>query len=294
MMRNIHVEKQLEAYSAMATILTFSLEADAQIIYTNFDPDLNVFNDEKFVYIDLNADGIDDVGLREDVYMNHSTYSELELKILNENNIAVASDGPCSIVNSSSTYTCYIPAMKFPYVFEVGDTLTFMQSWGIEENVNEGFSCGDYGSYGGCVLGFFGYEINKQQFFGFKVLSTDVYLCWLRLYWAGEYELMIDDCACTSNADAGLVIDTAITSEINIPASLQNMSIQFANNQIDIQSNSVLNDARLNIINLSGSIVYSAVLNGYSFQIPVTMPVGIYFIKVQNGNTQIVKKIIVD
>lgn len=287
------MHNKLIQYSALAlAFIAKNEETDAQITYTDFDPDLNVFNDEKFVYIDLNADGIDDVGFRENyVITSNSSYYNFELNILNENNIAVASDGPCSIVNSSSTYTCYISAMKFPYVFAAGDTLSLMQSWELEENVNQAFSCGEYGSYGGCVLGFFGYEINKQQFFGFKISSTDVYLCWLRLYWAGEYELMIDDCACTSNADAGLIIDTAIVSEINSSAFAQNTQVQFVNNQLTIQSISALNDAALNIINMSGSVLYSEMLNGNNFQIPVTVPAGIYIVQIKSVENLINKKI---
>lgn len=287
---------KLSVYSSVAAILIAGDHITAQVIYTDIDPDVNLFEEEKYYYFDLNTDGVDDVGLIENMIIATGTsYYNFEINLLNENKVAAVLDGPCTILSSSSSELCYFPAMSFPEVFLVGDIISPTLNWENLSNVVNVFSCGDYGSYGSCFFGFFdGPYGNQEQYFGFKIIGIDTSLCWLRMYWVDEHELFVTGFACVSDADELLEVDTTIISELNTQQTEDSVYLTYYNNTIQIINTSGVSGLQLNIFNVSGRLMVQSTINMVNNEIPFDAPSGIYLAEISIDQMRITKKIVVN
>jgi len=211
-------------YAALASGILVIGDTDAQVIYTDIDPDILLFSldggwleDEGMQYIDFNFDGINDIGLSFNTaydcgYCPVWTFFNLEL--YGANKIAVELANPCYLSSTFgsgySSTECIIPAQNIARVIFEGDTLSEFVEWDEITDIFETHICGYYGE--SCIQGEFDFNAPKQ-FIGFQIIDTDTNYCWLRLGWNDD-SLYINDFACTSSPSDMLVVKDRIADEV--------------------------------------------------------------------------------
>ncbi|MBC8048373.1 MAG: hypothetical protein H7Y00_16350, partial [Fimbriimonadaceae bacterium] len=209
--------KKLIQYSALAAgFLSAGNTADAQVIYTDVDPDtlLTPFYDDQYD-IDMNADGIADFRFKLHsfgwtIYEGYDYIAQLEA--LYDNKIGYIID--TSFIECSS----WIHTEKVIPVLEEEDTIDAVTNFAggnilFASVSNDDFPCYDSGYN-------FGSWLEKTEKFAAVQLEVDAetYYGWIRLSMNGWYEITLHDFAYESIA--GVPIIAGRTSGTIAPATM--------------------------------------------------------------------------
>ncbi len=287
-------------YSSLsAGLIALPAIMQSQVQYTDIEPDELLFQDENqyegWKYADLDGDLVFDVGLHFSItydcmYCPSNTFFHLEL--IGNFEIATAMAEPCTVLDSSSSDTCYWPSIAVAAVFLDGETLSPTNQFGIIDNIYQTHQCGfPYGNM--CIQGFFqaSYGTSDEQFLGFRKTGIDTNLCWLRLYWEDE-ALFMTQAACELQPNTPITIH-AIPEEVivNEPFLNQQISILIEGDQlvINIAGNS---ESDFHLYDNTGRLIMSeSILSGTTY-LPFTFKTGIYIAEVMNNNSRITKKLL--
>ncbi len=212
-------------YSALASGILAINHIEAQVVYTDIEPDILLYSldggwleDEGMQYIDFNFDGNIDIGLSFDTDYDCGycpTWTFFNLELFGSNKIAVEFADPCYLSSTFgsgySSTECIIPGQNVGRVFVEGDTISEFIDWDQITDILETHICGYYGE--GCVQGEFDFS-RPKQFLGFQIIDTDTNYCWLRLGWNDD-SLHINDFACTSTPLDLIAVKDRIADEVS-------------------------------------------------------------------------------
>ena len=165
---------KLAQYSSLAAATLAGVQtADAQIAYTNLDPDL--FTNGPLVYLDLDADGENDIDFR--VWLNafdDTYYSYAMVGNLNNPSLYIATNGGISWPE--------LGVKEFAYGEIINSSVNFVDPQFFDPEVLGGFSFYTGGGYSGMLEnhGDFFNEVNK--FMAFRIgPAGDYHYGWIRL-----------------------------------------------------------------------------------------------------------------
>ncbi|MCY7411311.1 MAG: hypothetical protein LH473_13645, partial [Chitinophagales bacterium] len=163
-MKSTLLQKKLAAYSAMATAICAASNADAQIVYTDVNPDVTVNTGDTYD-VDLNNDGIVDYKVHAGKN-NANTWKSVEIYSSKSSNTNVVA--------------AYLGAFSYYYanLFSAGDPIdqaaTFYPAYPFV-TLNFVYSTGSVqGAWHGAVDGYAGlrFNINGEQHYGWIRLDV--------------------------------------------------------------------------------------------------------------------------
>ncbi len=284
---------RLVNYSLFASgVLAFSNPVSGQAIYTDIDPDIILTEDGEWKYIDLDNDGLDDVGLQFSLVTTTSwsvVLGHFNIELTGENKMAIVYGDPCLLYSSFYEVTCYIEMHSVADVFSSGNQIGPSNDWGQINRVKYSWQCGPYGD--ACSQNYFQNHSSPvdEQFFAFRLLEPDLNYCWLRLYWADE-ELLLTGYACDTT---GNLLHILVPEETDTQNEL-NQSVQFnvTNNILHIHSDIFIDLATISIFDLSGKMVFNATFGGTEMSIQLSAAKGLYLVWFNSSDTELTRKIL--
>lgn len=214
MKKDLHQHKLLN-YSLLATGIISGQNIHAQVVYTNIDPDVLLFEeineDEGWKYFDFNDDGLNDIGLHFESFYSCGYcpgYQFFNVSLNGENKIITEEAPPCFLSDTwgsgSGSTACYIPPQEVADLLLDGDTISLEDNWNDISDIFHSAQCGMYGE--GCKQGAFpGNGSYSNNLLGFQIISADTNYCWMRLQWNGG-KLYAKDFACQVTSGAPLII----------------------------------------------------------------------------------------
>lgn len=285
------METKLTQYSVLASgLLAMTQPAPAQVVYTDLDPDILLFESmwdpNETEYLDLNFDGIIDVGLYYTAFYNcgYCPYQfSFNVDLFNGAEIATVIAPPLSLFStyqstwSSSIGNCQIPSQKIARGFQLGDIVNFTNDFDVISNVFETFACGSNGDWGVQIdIDFWDnpWSPADKPFLAFKIPTALGYnFAWLRLYSGENDKVYITDLAYQSTTNAGIVIDLPVTE---ISASQHNSpTVYFADDQLYVHR---AKGYQIQIINMQGAVLMTQTITTEFFTTNLDFPAGIYMV----------------
>ena len=263
----------------IVTALMLSVSANAQIVYTDVNPDTTIAN--RIYHLDLNNDGTTDDSITLFVsrpYIGECRGSKVSIFAINGNAV------------SSSTY---------PLAMNINDTISSALTWSASGDLRY-IQSGDPTS---CPNDTLGYWTNAIDYYlGLKlIVGTYTYYGWLRmqitvdpLYASG----IIKDYAYNSIPNqpilAGQASVTGITE--NISASSISLYPNPATNHLTIELPNVKDKVEVTITDITGKIIYTTIAEE-THKIEVNTQdfnEGIYFVQIQTAGFIGTKKLVVE
>ena len=271
------LQKKLSAF--IVTAMMFSASANAQIVYTDVNPDTTIAN--RIYYLDLNNDGTTDDSIA--LFVSRPSIGECRasrVSIFAINGNAVA----------SSTY---------PLAMNINDTISSGLTWSASGDLRY-IRSGDPTS---CLNDTVGYWTNAIDFYlGLKlIVGTYTYYGWLRMqitvnpnYASG----IIKDYAYNSIPDqpilAGQTNPTGIIE--NSFASSINLFPNPANNHLTIALGSNNKKVQVTIADITGKVIYTTTATDTQ-KVEVNtkdFAEGIYVVRIQMADFIATKKLVVE
>lgn len=267
------LNKKLKSYSALAgSIALISSQADAQIIYTDINPDSTTNIGGNFYNLDLDNGGVFDYTIR----LNIGTYSSYTSQ-----QIAITPTGSNGIAGDT------IGAYVYPTAFNSGDTIkstlqfNFTSSQSMASYFGSGYS---YGNFLGQTDKFVGlvFNIGPTLHYGWARFDVD----------ATASLFTIKDYAYNATPDAYIlagemplgITDNPLTSSTSVYSSEKNIVIKILTGSI-IQ-------ADVKITNALGQEISTVSLNALETIIDLSKEkTGIYFVTISQGNIVYSKKV---
>jgi hypothetical protein len=286
---NHKTQKNLLQYTMMAGTVIAANKTEAQVIYTDIEPDILLYQyvneTEGWGYVDLNSDDISDVGVFLEVGYNCGYcpyWIDFKVNVNLPNEAAVAFDEPCVLSTAYSSDTCYVAGRWLTNFLLEGQEIN--PGGEFLNNAPERYDsqCGWYGE--SCIQGFFrgDYGPIDDQFIAIRLIEEDTDYCWIRLRWEGEV-LYIKDYACNLNPGEGLIIDIPEPLPLNVETEILQASIITTNNVIQIQSNTSPVNGFIQMVDMNGRLVYASTWDQKNVVIEPDVSPGLYIITLQDA-----------
>lgn len=293
-----NIKQNITAYSALATaFLASNAELDAQVLYTDVDPDILLDEDFDKSDIDLNQDGTGDIRLIKNTFSTSFPYpvSSVTYQIwYGLNMLRVKVNGENSL---QATYGSYGNA--YPLALDEGDLISEDQSWveysqqflmqGIDVAISteSGFSYTFGYTYGYWQPG------EENKYLGVKLkVDKQIYYGWVRLSITDDGNILLKDYAV--NMNAGASIDAGQTeSPVMLQTLTENSVSAFAYSHtlyVQIHS-SVTAPVTASVLDMNGKVVYDNFIHTGNTKIELHHPPGIYVLRLQAGDEVYMKKI---
>jgi hypothetical protein len=302
---NKHTEYKLLQYAALASTAMFGEKISAQVVYTDIEPDVMLFesmwdyNEEH--YFDLNLDGIIDVGLYYTAFYNcgYCPYQFFfDVDLFNGAEIATMIAPPLSLWStyqstwSSSFGECQIPSHAVADGMAEGEFINSANQFGVINEVFQTFQCGSNGDFGVQIdVDFWDHEWSPdaKPFLGFKIpVALGYQYAWLRLYSGDDDKVWVTEMAYQALPNAGLILEIPTTS---IESNSDDAPVIFSSNNtlhINYASN-----FQLHVVNIQGALVFDALINTNNYTQHLDLPTGIYVAEVSDGRTRISKTMVI-
>lgn len=292
-------QKKLINYSALASGILSIGVGDAQVIYTDIDPDILLINfgnendwHEGWKYLDLNYDGYNDAGFKFEFssYGASGGFNVFVMEMFDENNIGIVVDGPCTFFSSSGSISCYFEPFTVVDVLESGNNINSDQLWGNIDWVRIILECGSYGP--NCWMGEFeaGYSAPEEQFMRFQIIDADTNYAWAR-FLVHDDSVLISDYAFNTTPNEPLVINPPATDVIKSSEILPLIQIFFQNEVITFQADKFLKDVSICIYSIDGKLITEQIVDESRIEIPFVKPPGIFVCIVSSEQHKIYSKV---
>lgn len=303
---NKHTEYKLLQYAALASTAMVGDTLSAQVVYTDIEPDVLLYEDvwdsQGWEYFDLNDDGNLDVGLSYDVVFicGYCPYVwQFGVDLLDGVEIATTMAPPLSLWStfqstySSSVGACQIPSHAVARGFALGEAIFAEDTFNNITQIFKTYECGSNGDFGVQIdidIWESPYSAANKPFLAFSVPGPLGHqYAWLRVYAnADDGKVYVTDKAYQSIPNAGLVIDMPTTS---IESTIDIAPIIFSNNNT-IHIDHAMN-YQLRLVNIQGALVFDALINTNSYTQHLDLPTGMYVAEVSDGMKRISKTIVV-
>ncbi len=267
------LNNKLKSYSALAgSIALMSTQADAQIIYTDVNPDSTTNIGGNFYNLDLDNGGVFDFTFN----LNISTstgYTSQQVAVTPTGSNGVAGD----------TVGAYV----YPFAFNSGDTIkstlqfNFTSSQSMASYFGSSYS---YGNFLGQTDKFIGLQFN---------IGPNLHYGWARFNVDATASLFtIKDYAYNATPDAYIlagemgvgILENTLISNASIYSSDKNIVVKFLSEKV-IQ-------ADVKITNALGQEIYKAALSNKETSIDMSKEkTGIYFVTITQGSIVYTKKV---
>lgn len=268
------LNNKLKSYSALASsIALMSSQADAQIIYTDINPDSTTNIGGDFYNLDLDNGGIFDYTIT--LNIGAGTYTSQQVAISPTGSNGIAGD----------TVGAYV----YPFAFNSGDTIkstlqfNFTSSQSMASYFGPSYS---YGNFIGQTDKFIGLQFN---------IGINLHYGWARFdVDSTASQFTIKDYAYNSTPDAYIlagempvgISENALTNNTSIYSSDKNIVVKFLTEKV-IQ-------ADIKITNALGQEIYKATLSNKETYIDMSKEkTGIYFVTISQENIVYTKKVLI-
>ncbi|MEI6122520.1 MAG: T9SS type A sorting domain-containing protein [Bacteroidota bacterium] len=275
MKKSTHFDTKIKAYSAMALCFTGAGVANAQIVYTDVNPDVVLTNNNDSIVIDFNNDATLDLAIRRFDWSGVATNTAVVLKPAIGN----------SIMATMGTTIPYVSALAAGAVID-GAATTWMVNDGVDIQRSK---FGLASTYSGATYGHFGDA--TDHFIGCQFLiGGATYYGWVRVNVPlGGATGTVKDYAYQSTA--GVAINAGdMVSGIDNAAQIESNIYSF-NKNIFVNFNTAL-QGTIKIYNSLGEVVYSDNMDGVKKEINMSSQAsGIYMIRIESATGNFTKKI---
>lgn len=303
----------IEQYAGLAAgFLLLHQQTDAQVVYTDLEPDLVFQDDGDFSYIDMNGDGINEIGMLKSSYIN-STFTTPGLNTAWYYKVALwvgpAVVGP-EIAGESDHDSSAGGTYCFPYALnkeiEINNSLSF-QNCGYQLLGSKQAEIYYDSSYTILGLGdwFFGQgawdnTINRDSIRYIGVKFEDAENClhygWIRCVVMDSVDkLVVKDYAYEMQCNKPILAGDTV-SYVNIGSNNadRGVSIYSFNSQIYIHTQDIGN-INIEVISISGQCIHTLSNSGSTLVIDMhNQPNGTYLVKVNVQDSYFAKKVIID
>ncbi len=266
-------KNRLKSYSSVAAgLAAFTPVANAQIIYTDIDPDVNISNSSYL--LDLNNDGTEDFRITQN---GSSSYSM---------------DGVAVYAYQSNANKLLIDKIQFGYysysvnaalALNQGDTIDNNQPmWGAFGGLNA------HGIYNSAPLDIGHWKSLSDKYIGFKfVIDSDLHYGWARLNVTPDAtSATIKDYAYNSIPDEMIMAGQTGSAGINKYSAGNEFNVYSFNKKLVIDcGNSDIKNTVVSIFNTTGQQIKQMQINSMRTEVDMSdIPSGIYFVRLMNEN----------
>jgi len=299
-MKQNSLETNLKKYSLLAGSITSAISTvNAQIVYTDVNPDTLLNNHGETYTLDLDNNGVVEFNLQSlDTAIVSSSYNL-------QTNLQIVGGAIGNIVAGASFIS---DTSSFPLALSQGDTID-----GNDTFVS--YPLGTSSSFGAPILGLLSYSTidtitgntiaqgslaygnfipNQEAFIGVKFdISGNVHYGWLRVEMSSDADtIIIKDYAYESTANTAIIAGNTGGGMLSIAEKDNNITINKIQNTLYIKLDDYNNNSLLNIYDISGREVLKSKLSSINEQISLNdFEVGIYLVKVISGDDILSKKI---
>ena len=269
------LNNKLKSYSALAgSIALMSSQADAQIIYSDINPDSTINIGGNLYNLDLDNGGVFDYTIKLNIGTSSSYTSQ---------QVAISPTGANGVAGDT------VGAYVYPFALNSGDTIksTLQFNFGSSQSMASYFgSSSSYGNFIGQTDKFVGLQfyIGAQLHYGWARFDVD----------ATASQFTIKDYAYNSIPNAYILAgempvginESAMSATTSVFSSNKNIMIHFLTAK--------LVNADVKITNSIGQQVYSAGLNNKENTIDLSKETaGIYFVTISQENIVNTKKVLI-
>ena len=289
------MDKKLKKYLALAGSVTVGVtSADAQVVYTDVNPDYLLSGNLNTYDLDLNNDGNSEFSLMTiDSLINYVTSGYTY-----NNNIMGAAINNISNSNSWVLSSFYVSNMQ------QGTLISSAAQFGNYNN-----STGSIGSALGATFDysllqngvplstsndFFGnFNPNEQGILGLRFsLNNNIHYGWARVEYLPGGSLSIKDYAYEATPNTPIIAGDNGAGLVGVQEQLNAVTISVLNNSIRIENKGANNDCLMVLTNISGQQILEKQLKENIELVDVSeLATGIYLVKVISDNQSYVKKI---
>ena len=297
-MKQNSLETNLKKYSLLAGSVTAAISTvNAQIVYTDVNPDTLLNNHRETYALDLDNNGVVEFNLQSlDTAIVDSSYNM-------QTNIQIVGAAIISDVYGAS----FVENASYPLALAQGDTIDGndqFDSYPVSSS-----------SFGAPILGILSYSTidtltgntiaqgtqnignfipNQEAFVGIRFdISGNVHYGWLRVEMSSDADtIIIKDYAYESSANTAIIAGNTGGGMLSIAQTDNNITINKIQNLLYIKLDDYKNNSLLNIYDISGREVLESKLSSNNEQISLNdFEVGVYLVRVVSGDDVFSKKI---
>lgn len=289
---NLNIINRLRDYSKFSAVFVLLKSGiDAQVIYTDEEPDIILSESPQGIWLDIDENGSNDIGLQN---YSFTVYSfSLQETYTFQFLLAFRYDPMNAIAGSiNSDETC------FPYALTEGEVINAELNWQTDLTQFLAFK----GFHSGILIDS-GYSENWynsiisetiDHYLGIRFIdeSGNNHYGWIRCDVLDKGRtLIIKDYAYETEPDHPIVAGDSIHYlDVASPHNL-NAEIYSYENIITINLHEFLENTEVHIYDLDGKEIYSGELVNQYSQIHLTVDQGVYFIQLVSGDKKFTKKI---
>lgn len=277
---NKNLQRRLSAYAATtAGAVALAGSADAQIIYTDINPDV-VVSDTVYYDLDMDGDAVVDFTFGTEGYT--TSYGPVNLSLLY---VPVAANAVLG-----SLYSGNYP---LPFAMNNGDSISSTNTSWNAGSVNGGLQylsvLAPYGSYGN-------WQGQTDKYVGVRFnIGSNTHYGWVRLSVSANADtIIIKDYAYNSQPNVGLLAGEM--GPLNVaPVNNDPVTIYAANHTVFLQNAGASTGGNVRVYNINGQTVRESAITEENFNISLEgETTGIYFVEVlRPDGTRIVRKVYV-
>lgn len=269
---NNKFRKKLNLYTAVAGVTAAAGSAQAQVIYTDVNPDTVIHNFESYL-LDIDNNGQPEMNMEVIRYPGGDQQVRIGIQAVN-----------------ATLGSLYQGSYPLPFALNNGDSVSGTTPGWVNGMVNSGtqylaviYNSQAFGNWVGFNDRYLGirFKIGQNTHYGWARLSVSA---------TGD-TLTIKDYAYQAIPDLGILAGDVIAGTAS--NSLQDStSIFSSSNIVTIRSTSAHTDGTVRITNTLGQSIREMPLTGPNMRITMDgSPAGIYFVEVTAGNKKVVKKV---
>ena len=303
---NSNDNPKIKKYLALAGSITSAVSAvNAQVVYTDINPDFLLTGNFNTYNLDLNNDSIFDFTFTNiDYYYNSTSTSGSNV------NTSVANVVGAAIGNNVLNNSWMVgPSTSFyePLSLNQGDLIgasASFTSYYISSSSSLGAPIAANLNYQYFLNGvltsssnyFFGdFVIDQEGIIGVKFnISGDIHYGWVRVEVSSDKLLSIKDYAYESTPNSPIIAGDNGAGLVSVSNELMDVGIHQVDNNLRIINDSGINKLNLELVNISGqSVMNTQVKNAVDNFDLSELAGGIYFVKVYSSTQSTLKKIYV-
>ena len=270
------IQKKLNAYAAAAGTIALAGAADAQIAYTDINPD-TIIHDSLVFNLDFDNNGQPE--LRFETVMSTGSSYDVNLALVNVTGNA----------NNAILGSLYAANYPFPFAMNNGDSISGTNTNWRAATVNSGIQ------YLGVVYGsntYANFLGVSDKYIGVRfMIGSNTHYGWVRLsVTANADSITIKDYAYEVLPGVGLTAGQL--TGIHTPQANSNISIFSSANTVVVNNAEFEKGGLVRIVNTLGETVYESSVNEATMRISLEgKATGIYFVEVVTGDMRTTKKV---
>ena len=285
---------KLKKYLALAgSVTTVVSNADAQVVYTDVNPDYLLTGNLNTYDLDLNNDGVSEFSLMSiDTLINYvsSSYTYIynvrgaAINNSSNSNSWVESSFNVSNMQQGALISSAAQFGNYTSSGSIGSALGATFDYSILQNGAPFYTSNSF---------FGNFNPNEQGILGLRFsLNNNLHYGWARVEYLPDGSLSIKDYAYDATPNTPIIAGDNGTGLVGVQEQLNAVTIFMLNNNIRIENKGANDDCLIVLTNISGQQILDKQLGNKIELIDVSeLSSGIYFVKVISGQESYVKKV---